>query len=561
MKELIRAYNAKPWSKLEIPTMGKAQRLVLVVYVAAMVALGWYIYLSGPLALHFLYLGLGIPILFLFKSRYLAIAGLLSLEVVMAFMFMGNSTYIISTVMIFAGVIIAFESPVLVYVFLVFWMWFEMSPYSGFVGMKNELLLLATLFMGWLFRYMFSRTTASVKIYFKEKIPVLLLSFWILLGLAVWCIERAPAGIYQVKYFLIGVMFFILTPLIIRDEKTHTTITWAWVFVGILGAITAFIQPGAAENVESQVESFGAASAALGIQHSWSASFLSLSLFITISMFYVVKGVLKKAGIIFSVFFMIVALWIQYSKGVTIGFFIGLSLFWLITGIWHSKHNKGLVFVSRIFLIACTLTLVYIATTQLEFNLGTYNVILTNPSGGSMEVRYLLWSKAYTMIMTEGHAVRGLGAGAFWALAHSYQIDWAHPTIPHARATESMDFAELGINPHNLYVDTILHYGIVGFALLLWLLIGNFMKLRRGMKYFQNPKFRYLCLGIMCALIAFYFSCLFDFGIFFITRVWLFLGFAVATVNIGIHLEGTKTAELIEPTKKTSSNKPTDTGV
>jgi O-antigen ligase len=536
MMELIRAYKAKPWPKLEIPSLNRTSYMYLTLYVIAMISAGLSFWFTMRLsAEYFISLGLGIPLLFLLKNRYLTIIGLLTFEVVMAFLFVGNSTYVIVTILSFVGAIIAFESPSFVYVMLVFWMWFEMSPYSGYLGVKNEFLIGLMLFVGWFFRAVFDQDRVKQKLVFHEKWPIIILLVWIVMGFGLWCIEPQPSGFYQLKFILIGVLFFILSPLIINNDKLHTKVAWAWIIAGMFATYTALFQSGGPEIDTGEMDlsgSWGGYTGAMGIQHSWSASFLSMSLFVLVAAFYWMKGGLKKSLLLITGVLMIAAIYVQESKGITFATALGLGLFWLISGVRNSKHHKGIIAVFRILIMVMALTLVLIAVNQYGAQFSNYSNQISDPMGGTMAGRIYLWGVAYEMIINEGHMIRGIGVGAFWALAKDYGITWAHPTIPHANASESMDFQQLGVNPHNLYIDIILNYGLVGFALFLWLIIGNLKRLWACYRGTTNPKYSYLSLGLFCALIAFYFSAIFDFTLFIISRYWLYLGLAVATVNL-----------------------------
>ena len=124
MREFLRSYTAKPWPKLEIPAMGRTQVIILILYTAALIGGGWYIYLLHPRAVNFYFLGAAIPLLFILKSPYFTIVSLLAFEVVMAFLFIGNNNFVIVTIAAFVIGIISFEIPFVIYLFLILMVWF-----------------------------------------------------------------------------------------------------------------------------------------------------------------------------------------------------------------------------------------------------------------------------------------------------------------------------------------------------------------------------------------------------------------------------------------------------
>src|SRR5512143_747684 len=129
--EFLREQNSKPWPKLEVPSLERRHLIGLFVFMALLIAAGWYIYLSAwTKVIYFALLGLAIPVFFLLKSRFVTLIGLLSFEVIVAFLFMGNSSYATAAVAALAGAIIAFESPVAMYMLLIIGVWFDKSLFS-----------------------------------------------------------------------------------------------------------------------------------------------------------------------------------------------------------------------------------------------------------------------------------------------------------------------------------------------------------------------------------------------------------------------------------------------
>jgi len=197
--------------------------------------------------------------------------------------------------------------------------------------------------------------------------------------------------------------------------------------------------------------------------------------------------------------------------------------------------------IIKIFLLVLSggLMIILIYFTELGGLIGSYEELLEDPTGvGTMETRLILWEGAFDMIQGENHAVRGLGAGAFWTLGPDYGIASSVGV-----SDDPEEMVKEGINPHSLYIDTFLHYGFPGLFLFLIVAISMLIRLGKSFIRFQSLKYRYLCLGLFCGLLAFFTHCIFDFTVFIISRFWLYLGLAAAITNIGEHFEASNQFE------------------
>jgi O-antigen ligase len=515
--------------------MRRSHIYFFVAYVAALVALGWFIWFSGTIQVeYFLALGFGIPVAFFLKSRFVTLIGLLSLPVVLAFVFIGNSDYAILTVAAVFGIIIAFESPMLIYIVLIIWLWFEMSLFSSFIAhpLRMEFIIGIAFFAGWMFKELSKPGRDSSKLYFPERIPIILFFVWALLGFVMWCYEPLPAGWYQLKYLMLGILFVIISPLVLRSEKELRIALWAWIVAGFIGTLTAFYTSltGYELDIESQ---WGEYAGAMGIQHSWSASFLCFTFFIMVSTYFTLRSSIIKFALLLCAFATFIAIILQESKGPSVGVTLAFLVFWFAGYFTDRKRRSGLRIIRRVFFILAlpTLFLICVYYAGMGEHLGAYRTIFEDPlETPTLQTRFNLWTAAYQMFVNEGHQVRGLGVAAFWWLLPEYGFVYAD-------ATEAMDYQKLGVNPHNLYIDTTIHYGIIGLVIFCWFAIGNLLRLWRGYLKFRDMNYRYLCLGLFCALLTFYFSCLFDFTVFIISRYWLFLGLCFAVLNIASKLE------------------------
>ncbi len=538
MLEYLRTYSSRPWPKLEIPVIKKSHLWGLILYVAAMVGLGLWFWLSGdPRAYKFGLLGLAIPALFLLKSPYMTIAGLLAFEVVAAFLFVGNMNYVISVVAVFIGTIIAFESPIVIYLLLILAVWYDSTPLniSGTMvigsSIRYEIILGAALMVGWFFRYLSGHEVKTKKIFPEKWYAVGLLAItW--MGFLFWCYEPIPTGWEEVKVSTVGLLLFLISPIVISDRKKLRLAIWSWIGAGVILAIFSFLGPYFGLQPE-ETEAWGAAPGALGIHKNWSTTLMTFSFFITLAYLLTVKNLLKKMMFYIDLLFLLAAQLYEQSRATAVSSVAGVMLFWLVNPYIKRLRSNPLRSLARASLVVAMLSLsiFFIYTVDLSF-LGSYSDIFSDPmSIPTMVARYEIWEGCYQMITTENHLWRGLGPGAFWYLGQHYGIGTLRLTDEEFRAYHA----------HNLYLDIVIHQGIIGLFLFLGLTISILVKLWRGFLHFEDIHDRYLCVGILTAVVAFLIHGMVDYRMFMIRPYWMFLGLAVAVINLAVHPQSADT--------------------
>ena len=531
MMEFLKTYKTRPWPKLEVPPMRRPQLIILILFAAGLVAAGWIIWFSGYIQVeYFILLGLTIPILFFLKNRFVTIVGLLCFQVILAFVFIGNSDYALIAVAALIGAIIAFESPIIMYMILIAAVWYDMTPFAFTHTARIEFIVGIALLVGWIFREVLRPQQEKSIVHFPEKWIVISFLVWAAIGFALWCAQPFPYGWYQLKLIIIGTVFFLITPMLLRSERDIDLIVFTWILVGIIASASTVLGP--FFGYQPEITGWGAALGAMGVQKNLSASFMSFSFFIALAYFYWTKGLFRKLVSSIIMLGILGATLYQQSRSAAVGLLIGFSLFWLADAFGGRGKQQTLRFLAQFFLFVSILSIVLILIyfVGLGQMLGSYAELLYTPTEiGTSEVRKVLWDTAFEMAENEGHPLRGLGVGAFWVLgAEKYELG----TLVGV-ADSPDELIQQGINPHNLYIDTFLHYGVIGIALFGLLAIVILSKLWRGFRGFQSRKYKYLCLGLFCGLIAFYFHCIFDFTVFIIGRFWLYVGLAIAVINLG----------------------------
>ncbi|TKJ42301.1 hypothetical protein CEE37_01075 [candidate division LCP-89 bacterium B3_LCP] len=506
--------------------MRRGHIYLFVAYVAALIALGWLIWFSGSIqAENFLALGLAIPIAFLLKSRFVTLLGLLSFQVVLAFIFMGNSDYALFFVVGLLGAIIAFESPIIMYMILVLAVWFDKSLFAVGHPLRMEFIIGSGLLAGWVFKSLLSKSSRVVKASFPEFTITVILFLWVLIGYIFWCYEIYPAGWAQLKFIIIGTLFFIITPLVINNEKYLDIAVLTWIGAALLaaGATVYAINAGIGGGTDTGSES-GLEMMAFTYKNS-TATYISYSFFLALAYYHWSKRRLSKIILATILLAFLSIVFYLSSKMTLICMVVGSALFYIVDGIKNPNKVNAIRILSRLFLfilipVAVITVIIYSGISGI---MGPFAQVLTDPLNvGSMQFRLQTWDICKDIILTENHLVRGLGLAAFWLLGGDYGF---------LIANYQEDIAIF--HPHGLYLDIILHFGFVGLILFLWLILKNSHTLWKCYLSFTSHKYSYLCFGFLWGLFATYLNWLIDGAFYSNVDWWMYLGLAVAAINVG----------------------------
>ncbi len=326
MIERLRDFRNRPWPKLEIPQMDRRGMIGVCLYTAIIIGAGWWIWFSGPRAEKFVALALGIPILMLLKSRYVALLGLLSLEIIVAFLAMGSPEWAVKIAGGLLGAILTLEYPYITYMALILIIWIDSTPYMPPGIFLLEQYIGFGLLVGWLFSIINRGKVVRIKIYFPEMIPTLLLLGWVFTTFVGWCYQMVPLGLFQVSFTALGVLFFFITPLIIEDRKKLDLALWVWGIAGMLAVIGQFTIPSATYEGSSPTGSWGYVPGAVGLQKNWAASFMTFSFFIVLASMYWSRGVLKRIVLFLCLASLIAAVLVQESKSGGVSLLAALTL-------------------------------------------------------------------------------------------------------------------------------------------------------------------------------------------------------------------------------------------
>jgi len=526
MMEFIRNYQSKPWPKLEIPLLRRRQIIGLALFTILFMALGWAIYLNpATQIMYFALMGLVVPIAFFLKSRYAALIGILALQVLLAFAFLGNQIYVVLFVAGLVGAIIAFESQILMYVLLIAAVWFDKSLFAIGHPLRVETIIVAGLLIGWAFKAVQGASKAS-KTFFYLRLPALLLFSWIVAGFLIWCPSRVPEGWFQLKGYIVGILFFLITPLLIRSEKELRLVMWTWIFAGLVAALaTIYAHLTGFQVADASQAASGAAM--LAEYKNPTAGFISYSFFAAMAAFYWEKDSKAKwlLGIILAV--LLFTLLILQSRLALMGVMFGFAIFWIAETFLNSEKRGALRVFARLLIpiaVGCIFLLGILYLDVIGI-IGFYGELFQSPEQiTSMQFRLVAWETVYDILRNEGHIIRGLGVGAFYVFAFQYGF-------PYSNFLEDNAI----FHPHSLYLDMILHLGIIGLLFFSWMMLVNILRLWQCYLRFAAVRFRYVFLGLLCGLLAFCFRGTMDGALFGVGDWWLNIGLVAAAINIGIN--------------------------
>lgn len=505
--------------------MRKSTQTWLIIFTIALVVAAWGIWFSGDIRVEkFLFLGLVIPLLFFLKNRFVIIVGLLTFQVLVSFIFIGNSDYAFIAIAALLGIVIAFENPMLMYIFVVIAMFVDISPIGFGYPLRTTIIVGSGLFIGWLFKEVLRPAVTKTRVAFPEAWPALILFLWFSLGYLIWCEDRT-LGWLQYKYIIAGVFFFLITPYFINTKKKLDWAIFAWIIVGFIASAATFFGPSFGTAAQ-ETKGWGVALGTFSSHKNWISALMSLSFFIILACYFWVKGIFKKLLLFISLPIILAVIIYQQSRaaGTVLGFC--LILFWIADTVFGRLRRSTLKIIGRIFVLTATIVVLFIAIYYMGFIdfLGSYSELFAELGQVStMQTRNDIWAMSYDMIKGENHPIRGLGPAAFWSFGTPYGI-----SAYIGQETEEF----LDMHPHNIYLDIYLHMGVIGLVSFLWIAVSVILKLWRNFIRQENNKYRYLSLGLFCSVLTFYIHGVVEFQYHNIVAFWAFLGFAIAAINI-----------------------------
>lgn len=339
-----------------------------------------------------------------------------------------------------------------------------------------------------------------------------------------WAGDSKTAFMFSIKYFFVGVEFFLVFFLILQEPSTFRALRAGFEFSGIYLAFLLFLKivtgglmsflmssfsgsetGGSRSDYFSNIAlTFGGGKNLLG---SWFA-IVALLAFIH----YMLEKPFKKRSerwfVLGAFGLSFLGMWLTISRTAIIGFLVGASIF-----IYKTYRVK------RVLCVAILLALlVGIGVLLFQDSLGSFAFFtshLTNvgssEDAGSLG-RMTLWSIASEVIGDNFIAGVGVGNGAF-------EI-WKYPS----------DYLFGEDNFHNLYLQNFVEFGILGFSLLCGIWAYTLWMLFRSMKWYNSWQLKEYLVSSLCVFAALTIMGLFQYkgGD---PEIWLFLAVAAGLVS------------------------------
>ena len=227
--------------------------------------------------------------------------------------------------------------------------------------------------------------------------------------------------------------------------------------------------------ITNHIETEGRMTASFNFPNGLSAWLLIISLpFISLALYYKRNKHLRIISSVLAVF-LVVCLFLAYTKGAIVGFILGLALLFFLK---MGKRQKTLCIV--FLLLATTIILLVPHELRESFNLSSISWY-----GTSAQHRLQLWATAWRMFMDR--PLLGQGLNTFMANYERFRGP-----------------LEKGIwYAHNCYLQIAAELGIFGLLVFLWMIIRMAISSVRSWKRIDDEFLRYTYLGLFCGIAAF----------------------------------------------------------
>lgn len=211
----------------------------------------------------------------------------------------------------------------------------------------------------------------------------------------------------------------------------------------------------------------------------------------------------------------------SFARGAVLSFALVLGLLWLRT------QHKLRAFVASVVAACVTLVAINVLFPEGEF-WKEMRTISEGTEAGTGQTRWVMWKMAFDIAAR--NPIFGVGAGNFGVVAsQSFSYDSSRP--------EFADPSRLyNAALHNLYVQVFCEEGIVGLALILWMTIECFRRLKRlrappavaaWRRRGGTMELRSLSLGLELGMIAFLVNAVF-YNQLYIHWFWTLCGLPIA---------------------------------
>ncbi|MBC8204871.1 MAG: O-antigen ligase family protein [FCB group bacterium] len=495
---IIRDFNAKKWPTLEVSNFTKGEKLFLIAFYILDLAYSWNTFLSGPRAEMFGYPIIVPVILLLLKSRMFFMSFLITFQITVAFLCIGNAEDMLKYTFAFTAAIITISNTDRGYYAAIISLFFFFLPRVQYYSIEHIIIffLIVSLITNTKLFFGYNRSN-------KLNMPLMILFLWINLSVF-WSVSLR---VVLESYFDIFSLFAIywLTLIIINEEEKIYKVLIIWAFCGFFyGFARSFFTP-------SDKELMGLFTAKNTV-----SSLLNYSIFCIMALIN-----LKKLKLHLLYLFLIILIPLSYVIGSKAGFaslLIGIALYLILMDCNRKKRRRKLLKATSVlitlFLVA-QIPLVPLVYTKLKH--------IPLPIEMPMELqtiffRFEQWEIGEQMLTEESNYYLGTG---IYGYATLYSEFYSEDTKPKPWQN----------HPHSLYMYVFFDYGVVGLILFILMMVIFYWILTVFLLRSKNEPIRAVVFMVYIATLSFLVHALVDWALID-KRFWFFLGLGIAAILV-----------------------------
>ena len=378
---------------------------------------------------------------------------------------------------------------------------------EGQVDIRYTQIAAAIAVLSWLFNGLITKKLCLEKSILN--LPIAVLIGWMVLSL-IWAVS-IYLGIRELLLVFYGVIVFILTINIVKDEKTLNITIKTWIIACFLCALSGMVElivatvPVIAKLSLGQTIRWGTVRVSGLKENPHRLGFLlNVGLMIIVPQLISSKSKKYSLFLFFCMLVMLVVIINTMSRSTWIGCFVGVAC--------CSFYSKRL---AKIFLVTSFVALilfVVFAPDALQYAVVERTRGVVNPmETASIASRENVWNAGIKMF--KERPIIGVGVGSFSALAKPYGSTYLEA-------------------PHDIYLFFLSEFGLVGLSIFITLIFTVIISVMNGLKCISNNANKFVLFGLFIALIIYFTQGLVVSYKFLEMEMWALLGLAMATLKI-----------------------------
>lgn len=341
-------------------------------------------------------------------------------------------------------------------------------------------------------------------------IPLAVFFIWCIMTLF-WVTNLSLALLHLFSIFSAFALVYVMINSV-HSDKTFDRLLWSWWLMAILMGMIGFLQFAGLKIGTLQEETRVAGFSGIGNEF---ARLMMVSAFMLMGFYRSrEKGDKYKLLLLIGIVMTITNMLFALSRTSLIGAFFGLFLFST-----RGKDKKFSILGVIVMMIVFTV-LLGIASNLSEVISERVQSIANFTQDYSWQSRLVIWTICFKLFFQS--PVFGVGLGGIEDMFFNYDY----------LLMDSQKILGLPPNSHSLYLDVLVHFGIIGFVIFAWLLIKLILVLKKAQHDFGFTKYGEILWGINCGLIAVAIQSMIA-SVLHTFNLWIFIGLALVTVQMG----------------------------